>query len=108
MIIELNSIFVNFQRKKGTNIDSKLPTTALGLPGQEDKRKAPLRARHLFLLVTKASTSLPTRGHHIDAFAVCLGLFAPSFCDQEHYSKRNLDLASHKKFPTAFRPFTCR
>jgi len=56
-----------------------------------------------FLLVTKASTDLPTRGHHIDAFVVCLGLFAPSFCDQQHYSKRNLDLANRGRLPTAFR-----
>ena len=70
------------------------------MPGQQDKRKAPSWGRHLFLFVIKA---LPTRGHHIDTFAVCLELFAPSFCDRERYNNNNLHLASCKRLPTTLK-----
>jgi len=35
------------------------------------------------LLVTKVGTGLPPWRHNIDTFAVCLELFASSFCDQQ-------------------------
>jgi hypothetical protein len=40
------------------------------------------------LLVTKAGTGLPTRGHHIDAFAVCLGFSPVAFVTKTIVARR--------------------
>ena len=71
---------------------------SLACPVSKTKRK-PRSGEGISSVAPKSGTSLSTRGHQIDVFAVCLELFASRFCDQEHYNDNGLDLGS---FPSTF------
>jgi hypothetical protein len=58
------------------------------MPSLTDKKESPLVGKAPLLLVTKAGTGLPTRGHHIDAFAVCLGFSPLAFVTKAIVARR--------------------